>query len=51
VFQDGILAINDVIKVRKEEGDEGSSKLNVDGPLCEDYFKVRDLLYSNLTVL
>jgi cleavage and polyadenylation specificity factor subunit 2 len=47
----GVLLVNGVISVRKEEKAEGQTVLFVDGPICEDYFRVRELMYSRLTLL
>lgn len=47
----GVLLVNGVISVRKEEKAEGQTRLFVDGPICEDYFRVRELMYSRLTLL
>lgn len=48
----GVLEVNNVITIKKEEtGHEGISNLRIDGQLCEDYYKVRDLMYSSLTAL
>jgi cleavage and polyadenylation specificity factor subunit 2 len=46
----GVLTVNELLTVRKE-GDEANARLIVDGPICEDYFLVRELLFSRLTVL
>lgn len=53
ILKSGVLEVNDgVVKIRKEDtGTEGESKLRIDGVLCDDYYKIRDLLYSNLTAL
>lgn len=52
-LKSGVLEVNDgIVKIKKEEtGIEGSSKLRIDGVLCDDYYKIRDLMYSNLTAL
>ena len=47
----GVLLVNSCISVRKEERGEGQTVLFVDGPICEDYFRVRELMYSRLTLL
>jgi cleavage and polyadenylation specificity factor subunit 2 len=46
----GVLTVNDLLTVRKE-GDEANATLVVEGPFCDDYFLVRELLFSKLTVL
>lgn len=46
-FSDGVLYCNDRVSVRKRE----SGRIHLEGTLCDDYFKVRDLLYSQYVIL
>lgn len=39
-----------MIALKKEEVD-GQPRIKLDGVLCDDYFKIRDLLYSQYTIL
>ena len=48
-FHDGGLVCREGVSVRK--GDGGHADLVIEGPLCPEYFQVRDLLYSRFTVL
>lgn len=43
----GILYCNDKVTVRKR----GSGRIHLEGPLCDDYYKVRDLLYSQYVII
>lgn len=51
-FAAGVLICNGVVMLKKEtEGLSGRSKISVNGALCDDYFAVRDLLYSQFHIL
>jgi len=51
-FAAGVLICNGVVMLRKEtEGLSGRSKISVHGTLCDDYFAVRELLYSQFHIL
>lgn len=41
---------NRIVQIRKEEV-EGTPRFHVEGILSEDYFKIRDLLYSQYNIL
>nr|KAG5700899.1 hypothetical protein BaRGS_012306 [Batillaria attramentaria] len=45
-FVAGVLICNNVVAVRRESG-----RIQVEGTLCEDYFKVRELLYEQYAVI
>lgn len=45
-----VLTVNEIVTVQRE-GKSDQSSLVVEGPLCETYFIVRQLLYSRLTNL
>jgi len=49
-FDQGVLAINNAVSLRKEEVD-GSSRVYLEGVLGEEYYNVRDLLYQQYTIL
>jgi len=49
-FKGGSLICNGVVSLRKQER-EGKSKINIEGVLCEDYFRIRDLLYQQFKIL
>jgi len=46
----GILFVNGVVAVKKEDK-EGRSNITIEGNLCEDYFKIRDIVYSQFKIL
>jgi cleavage and polyadenylation specificity factor subunit 2 len=33
------------------QGSMGSQQIVIEGPLCEDYYKIRELLYSQFFLL
>jgi len=45
-FDSGVLVCNGLIAVKKN-----GLRLNLEGPLCEDYFKIKDLLYKQFAVV
>ncbi len=49
-FRRGVLVVNGTVALRKEEK-EGRSDIKIDGMLCEDYYKVRELLYSQFKIV
>jgi len=49
-FDQGVLVCNNAVSLRKEDVD-GSSQVYLEGVLGEDYYKVRDLLYQQYTIL
>eukprot|EP00026_Physarum_polycephalum_P004310 Phypoly_transcript_04328.p1 GENE.Phypoly_transcript_04328~~Phypoly_transcript_04328.p1 ORF type:complete len:736 (+),score=97.57 Phypoly_transcript_04328:38-2209(+) len=49
-FDQGVLVCNNAVSLRKEEVD-GSSRVYLEGVLGEDYYKVRDMLYQQYTIL
>lgn len=46
-FSAGILYCNDKVTVRRRE----TGKIHLEGTLCDDYFKVRDLLYNQYIMI
>ncbi|XP_071832554.1 cleavage and polyadenylation specificity factor subunit 2-like isoform X1 [Apostichopus japonicus] len=46
-FTGGVLVCNSTVAVRRHE----SGRLCLEGTLCDDYFKVRDLLYEQYAVI
>lgn len=46
-FSGGILYCNDKVTVRRRE----TGRIHLEGTLCSDYFKVRDLLYNQYIVV
>lgn len=47
----GVLLCNDVIKVRKVGKSAGQTEFEVEGPLCDEYYFVRELLYNQFCLL
>lgn len=45
----GVLLCNNLIKIQKGSG--GASRFQVDGPLCDDYFTIRNILYEQFSIL
>ncbi|CAO2141490.1 unnamed protein product [Urochloa humidicola] len=55
-FADGALRCGEYITLRKivdssQKGSAGSQQIVIEGPLCEDYYKIRKLLYSQFYLL
>lgn len=54
-FTGGALRCGEHVTVRKigdsQKGSTGSQQIVIEGPLCEDYYKVRELLYSQFYLL
>uniref|UniRef100_A0ACD5XYD1 Uncharacterized protein n=1 Tax=Avena sativa TaxID=4498 RepID=A0ACD5XYD1_AVESA len=55
-FAGGALRCGEYITVRKigdstQRGSTGSQQIVIEGPLCEDYYKIRELLYSQFFLL
>ena len=46
-FHGGVLYINDKVCVRRNE----AGRINLEGTICEDYFKVRKLLYGQYAII
>lgn len=46
-FSDGVLYCNDKVSIRKRD----SWRIHLEGTLCDDYFKVRELLYNQYVIL
>jgi hypothetical protein len=42
--------VNEVVAVKKEDK-EGRSHITIEGNLCEDYFKIRDIIYPQFKIL
>lgn len=49
-FRRGVLVVNGTVALRKEEK-EGRSDIKIDGMLCEDYYKIRELLYNQFKIV
>lgn len=47
----GVLLCNEVIKVRKVGKAAGQTEFEVEGPLCDEYYFVRELLYNQFCLL
>lgn len=45
-FVSGVLICNNTVAVRREAG-----RIQVEGTLCEDYFKIRELLYEQYAIV
>jgi cleavage and polyadenylation specificity factor subunit 2 len=45
------LLINGKILVRKEQNLDGPGRMQIEGPLCEDFYSVRAILYGQYIVL
>jgi len=51
-FKEGALVVNGTIALwRDTESNESGNNINIDGALSEDYFRVRELLYSQFHLL
>uniref|UniRef100_A0ACD5TG03 Uncharacterized protein n=1 Tax=Avena sativa TaxID=4498 RepID=A0ACD5TG03_AVESA len=55
-FSGGALRCGEYITVRKiadsnQKGSTSSQQIVIEGPLCEDYYKIRELLYSQFFLL
>lgn len=46
-FHGGVLYVNQKVCLRRNE----SGRINLEGTLCDDYFKVRKLLYSQMAII
>ena len=46
-FHGGVLYINNKVCVRRNE----AGRINLEGTICEDYFKVRQLLYEQYAII
>uniref|UniRef100_A0A2R5LLA6 Cleavage and polyadenylation specificity factor subunit 2 n=2 Tax=Ornithodoros turicata TaxID=34597 RepID=A0A2R5LLA6_9ACAR len=46
-FSGGVLYCNNIVAVRRNE----TGRINIEGSLCEDYFKVRDILYKQYAII
>jgi len=49
-FSGGVLYCNDKVTVRRRETG-GRGRIHIEGTLCDDYFKVRDLLYQQYVII
>jgi cleavage and polyadenylation specificity factor subunit 2 len=51
-FKEGVLVVNGSIALwRDTESNENGNNIHIDGALSEDYFRVRELLYSQFHLL
>uniref|UniRef100_A0A1E1XGR2 Cleavage and polyadenylation specificity factor subunit 2 n=1 Tax=Amblyomma aureolatum TaxID=187763 RepID=A0A1E1XGR2_9ACAR len=46
-FSGGVLYCNGIVAVRRNE----AGRINIEGCLCEDYFKVREILYQQYAII
>ncbi|CAN8022745.1 unnamed protein product [Ixodes persulcatus] len=46
-FSGGVLYCNGIVAVRRNE----AGRINIEGCLCEDYFKVREILYKQYAII
>lgn len=46
-FAGGVLIVNDNVAVRRYE----AGRMQLEGAMCEDYFKIRDLLYNQYAII
>ncbi|XP_005112434.2 cleavage and polyadenylation specificity factor subunit 2 [Aplysia californica] len=46
-FASGVLVCNNLVAVRRD----AAGKMKLEGTLCEDYFKIRNLLYSQYAIV
>jgi hypothetical protein len=50
-YKHGCCGWGAITRTQETEGLSGRSKISVNGALCDDYFAVRDLLYSQFHIL
>lgn len=50
-FKGGALIVNGTVALRREQSQGAAPSIHVEGPLSEDYYKVRELLYSQYHIL
>ena len=51
-FRNGRLVCRDGVSVHNKQGAGGAAdQLTVEGPLCDLYYEVRDLLYEQFVIL
>lgn len=51
-FKGGALIVNGTVALRREQSvGAGNPSIHIEGALSEDYFKVRELLYSQYHIL
>ncbi|KAI1716258.1 metallo-beta-lactamase superfamily domain-containing protein [Ditylenchus destructor] len=46
-FSGGVLYINDIASVRRNE----AGRFNIEGWACEEYFKIREIIYSQFAIV
>ncbi|TKR72525.1 hypothetical protein L596_019958 [Steinernema carpocapsae] len=46
-FSCGVLYVNNVVSIRRNE----AGKFHVEGCLCEDYYKIRDIVYNQFAIV
>ena len=46
-FYGGVLHCNNLVAVRRNE----AGRIHLEGTLCDDYFKVRELLYEQYAII
>uniref|UniRef100_A0A1I8ANQ7 Cleavage and polyadenylation specificity factor subunit 2 n=1 Tax=Steinernema glaseri TaxID=37863 RepID=A0A1I8ANQ7_9BILA len=46
-FSCGVLYVNNIVSIRRNE----AGKFHVEGCLCEDYFRVRDIVYNQFAIV
>lgn len=46
-FSSGVLYVNNVVSVRRNE----AGRFHVEGCACEDYYKIREMIYSQFAIV
>lgn len=46
-FSSGVLFVNNVASVRRNE----AGKFHIEGYACEDYYKIREIIYSQFAIV
>ncbi|VBB35296.1 unnamed protein product, partial [Acanthocheilonema viteae] len=46
-FSSGVLYINNIASIRRNE----AGRFHVEGCACEDYYKIRDIVYAQFAVV
>lgn len=46
-FNSGVLYVNGVVSVRRNE----AGRFNVEGYACEDYYRIRDIVYAQFAIV
>lgn len=46
-FNAGVLYVNNVVAIRRNE----AGRLNIEGCACDDYYRIRDLIYKQYAIV